>query len=66
MVGKNHAIGLSVIVAVRDVEDSIGRDVRALAARLRARGIAFEILAASDGSCDTSLTLLRLLCAEIP
>ena len=66
MVGKNHAIGLSVIVAVRDVEDSIGRDVRALAARLRARGIAFEILAASDGSCDTSLTLLRFLCAEIP
>jgi glycosyltransferase involved in cell wall biosynthesis len=66
MVGKKHTIGLSVIVAVRDVEDSIGRDVRTLAARLRERGIAFEILAASDGSCDTSLTLLRFLCAEIP
>jgi glycosyltransferase involved in cell wall biosynthesis len=66
MVGKKHTIGLSVIVAVRDVEDSIGRDVRTLAARLRERGISFEILAASDGSCDTSLTLLRFLCAEIP
>ncbi len=66
MAGKNHAIRLSVIVAVRDVEDSIGRDVRGLAAHLRERGVAFEILAASDGSCDTSLTLLRLLCAEIP
>jgi len=66
MVGKSQTLELSVIVAVRDVEDSIGRDVRTLAARLRERGIAFEILAASDGSCDTSLTLLRFLCAEIP
>jgi len=66
MAGNHHAIRLSVIVAVRDVEDSIGRDVRSLAAHLRARGIAFEILAASDGSCDTSLTLLRFLSAEIP
>jgi glycosyltransferase involved in cell wall biosynthesis len=66
MAGNHHAPRLSVIVAVRDVEDSIGRDVRSLAAHLRARGIAFEILAASDGSCDTSLTLLRFLSAEIP
>ncbi|HEX7500379.1 MAG TPA: glycosyltransferase [Polyangia bacterium] len=66
MAGKNHAIKLSVIVPVRDVEDSIGRDVRSLAAHLRERGIAFEILAASDGSCDTSLTLLRFLGTEIP
>jgi glycosyltransferase involved in cell wall biosynthesis len=57
---------LSVIVAVHDVEDSIGRDVRSLAAHLRERGLVFEILAASDGSRDTSLTLLRFLCSEIP
>jgi glycosyltransferase involved in cell wall biosynthesis len=66
MAGKNHATKLSVIVAVRDVEDSIGRDVRNLAVHLRQRGLAFEILAASDGSRDTSLTLLRFLCSEIP
>jgi glycosyltransferase involved in cell wall biosynthesis len=66
MAGKNHTLELSVIVAVRDVEDSIGRDVRTLAARLRERGIVFEILAVSDGSRDTSLTLLRFLGAEIP
>ena len=66
MAGKNHATRLSVIVAVRDVEDSIGRDVRSMAAHLRQRGLVFEILAASDGSRDTSLTLLRLLCSEIP
>lgn len=57
---------LSVIVAVRDVEDSVGRDVRRLARHLREREISFEILAASDGSCDTSMAVLRLLCAEIP
>ena len=66
MDGKNHPMKLSVIVAVGDVEDSIGRDVRDLAAHLRERGLAFEILAVSDGSRDTSLTLLRFLCAEIP
>lgn len=57
---------LSVIVAVRDVEDSIARDVRALAGNLRQRGLAFEILAVANGSYDTSLTLLRLLQAEVP
>ena len=63
---RGRFLRLSVIVAVRDVEDSVGRDVRNLAEHLRQRGIAFEILAASDGSCDTSLTLLRFLACEIP
>ena len=57
---------LSVIVAVRDDEDSVGRDVRALAGHLRKRGLTFEILAVGDGSYDTSLTLLRFLHTEIP
>ena len=57
---------LSVIVLVRDDEDTIGRDVRGLCQHLRGRGFAFEILAISDGSYDTSLTLLRFLCAELP
>jgi glycosyltransferase involved in cell wall biosynthesis len=57
---------LSVIVAVRDVEETVGRDVRSLAAELRGRGMRFEILAVSDGSRDTSLTLLRLLGEELP
>lgn len=57
---------LSVIVAVRDVEDTVGRDVRCLVRNLRAHGLTFEIIAVNDGSCDTSLTLLRFLAAEIP
>ena len=66
MTGNGTAPRLSVIVAVRDVEDSIGRDVRVLASHLRERGLPFEILACSDGSYDTSLALLRFLRAEIP
>ncbi len=57
---------LSVIVAVRDDEESVGRDVRALAQHLRERGLPFEILAVGDGSYDMSLTLLRYLQTEIP
>lgn len=57
---------LSVIVAVRDAEDTIAGDVRALAAHLRQRGSSFEIVASSDGSFDTSMTLLRFLRSEIP
>jgi glycosyltransferase involved in cell wall biosynthesis len=57
---------LSAIVAVRDAEDTVGRDVRDLARHLRERGLTFQILAIDDGSYDTSLTLLRFLAAEIP
>jgi len=66
MTGNRANPRLSVLVAVRDVEDSVARDVRAVAGHLRRRGLSFEILAASDGSYDTSLTLLRFLRAEIP
>ncbi|MBN2574349.1 MAG: glycosyltransferase [Deltaproteobacteria bacterium] len=66
MTGRKHGLGLSVIVVVRDDEDSVGRDVRSLARHLRERGLAFEILAIGDGTHDTSLTLLRFLGAEIP
>jgi hypothetical protein len=65
--GQGQAVPqLTVIPVVRDVEDTIGRDVRDLARYLRARGLSFEVLAIGDGSYDTSLTLLRFLCTEIP
>ena len=66
MARKLHPVALSVIVAVRDDEDSVCRDVRSLARHLRERGLDFEILAVGDGSYDTSLTLLRFLGAELP
>jgi hypothetical protein len=70
MVGRLHTRAkvpsLSVIVVVRDDEDTVGGDVRALAHHLRARGLDFEILAIADDSYDTSLTLLRFLGVELP
>jgi len=63
---EGRSPSLSVIVAVRDVEDTVARDVRVLAEHLRQRSLAFEILPTSDGSHDTSLTLLRLLHPEVP
>lgn len=66
MADGTSPIKLSVIVVVRDNEDSIGRDVRGLAQRLREREWSFEIIATSDGSYDTSLTILHVLHAEIP
>jgi hypothetical protein len=66
MPAKRHPPELSVIVVVRDDEDSVCGDVRALAHRLRRRQVEFEIIAVADGSYDTSLTLLRFLCSELP
>jgi glycosyltransferase involved in cell wall biosynthesis len=57
---------LSVVLAVREAEETIGRDVRLMAQHLRAAGVSFEILAVNDGCCDNSLAVLRLLTAQIP
>jgi glycosyltransferase involved in cell wall biosynthesis len=57
---------LSVVIAVREAEETIGRDVRQMAQHLRAAGVSFEILAVNDGCCDNSLAVLRLLADQIP
>lgn len=64
--GSEKTPSLSVIVAVRNAEDSIAGHVRALAMHLRQLGMSFEILASGDGSFDTSLTLLRFLRGDVP
>ena len=57
---------LSVVVAVREAEETIGRDVRRMADHLREAGVSFEILAVNDGCCDNSLAVLRLLAHQVP
>ena len=57
---------LSVVIAVRDAEETIGRDVRQMAQHLRAAGVSFEILAVNDGCCDNSLAVLRLMTEQVP
>jgi glycosyltransferase involved in cell wall biosynthesis len=63
---KQGSLALSVVVAVREAEETIGRDVRQIANHLRAAGVSFEILAVNDGCCDNSLAVLRLLTAQVP
>lgn len=57
---------LSVVIAVREGEETVGRDVRRIADHLRATGVSFEILAVNDGCCDNSLAVLRLVAAQLP
>jgi glycosyltransferase involved in cell wall biosynthesis len=63
---KRMSPSLSVVIAVREAEETIGRDVRQMAQHLRAAGVSFEILAVNDGCCDNSLAVLRLLTAQVP
>jgi glycosyltransferase involved in cell wall biosynthesis len=57
---------LSVVISVREGEETIGRDVRRIADHLRGSGVAFEILAVNDGCRDNSLAVLQLLSTQVP
>jgi glycosyltransferase involved in cell wall biosynthesis len=57
---------LSIVLAVRDDEDSVGHQVRKLARHLGAMEVDFEILAVNDGSVDNSLPVLDLLAQHTP
>ncbi len=57
---------ISVVLAVRDDEDRGGRQASGVAARLRSLGRSFEILVVNDGSRDNSLSIARLLTAQVP
>jgi glycosyltransferase involved in cell wall biosynthesis len=66
MSNRDKIPDLSVVIAIADVEETVGRDVRRLAEHLKSQGIAFEIVAADDGSRDNSWAVLALLQAAIP
>lgn len=57
---------VSVVIAVRNHEDAIGHQVRAVASHLRSLGRTFEVIAVNDGSRDNSLPILELLAARLP
>jgi glycosyltransferase involved in cell wall biosynthesis len=57
---------LSVVLVVRNVEDSVGADVRRLHRHLCALELSFEIVAVNGGSRDNSFAVLRLVAAELP
>ena len=57
---------ISVVIAVRDDEERIGHQVKAVAAHLRALHRPFEIIAVNDGSRDNTLSMLELLAVKMP
>lgn len=56
---------VSVVLAVRNVEDDVAANVRRTVAHMRQFGRPFEIIAVNAGSWDTSFKVLRLLAGEI-
>jgi hypothetical protein len=57
---------ISVVIAVRDDEESIGHQVRDVAGHLASLGRTFEIVAVNDGSRDNSFAMLELLASRLP
>jgi hypothetical protein len=57
---------ISVVLTVRNDEDKVGHQLRAVASHLRALGRTFEIVAVNDGSHDNSLSIANLLVPQIP
>jgi hypothetical protein len=57
---------ISVVIAVGNHEDSIGHEIRSVAAHLGRLGRPFEILAVNNGSSDNSLSIASLLVGSIP
>jgi hypothetical protein len=59
-------LDVSVVLAIRDDEDTVGHQLRSVTAHLRSLGLAFEIVAVNDGCRDNSLSIANLLTAQIP
>jgi hypothetical protein len=57
---------ISVVLAIRNDEETVGHQVRAIVAHLRGLGRSFEIVAVNDGSRDNSLSILNLLLPHVP
>src|SRR4029450_8050293 len=57
---------LSAVIAVGNHEETIGHQIRSLAAHLTELGRPFEILAVNAGSHDNSFSIATLLVGSIP
>ena len=57
---------ISVVLTIRNDEETVGHQVRALVAHLRGLRRSFEIVAVNDGSRDNSLSIVNLLMPRVP
>lgn len=61
-----HQPEISAVIAVSNQEDSIGHEIKRVAAHLAALGRRFEIVVVNAGSSDNSLSIAALLSASMP
>jgi hypothetical protein len=67
MFHRNPAVpDISVVLTIRNDEETVGHQVKALASHLRSLGRSFEVVAVNDGSRDNSLSILNLLAPKVP
>jgi len=59
-------IDVSLVLAVSDAEETVGRDIKTFTLHMSSLGLGFEIVAVNDGSRDNSLAVLKLLERQIP
>jgi hypothetical protein len=57
---------ISVVLAIRNDEETVGHQVKAIVAHLRGLRRTFEVVAVNDGSRDNSLSILSLLAPQVP
>jgi hypothetical protein len=57
---------ISVVLAIRNDEETVGHLVRGLVAHLRGLRRSFEIVAVNDACRDNSLSIVSLLAPQIP
>lgn len=57
---------ISVVLAVKNDEESVGHQIQSVVRHLRQLGRSFEILAVNDGSSDNSLSMANLLATNLP
>lgn len=57
---------LSLVLPIRNGEETVGREIRAAASHLTALGRTFEIVAVNDGCRDNSLSIVQLIARDLP
>jgi hypothetical protein len=57
---------ISVVLAIRNDEETVGHQVKAVVSHLRGLHRSFEVVAVNDGSRDNSLSIVNLLLPQMP
>lgn len=57
---------ISVVLAVRNDEETVGHQIRSVARHLHQLGRTYEVVVVNDGSSDNSVSIATLIAATLP